>query len=333
MKAHRSGKHPATGIALALISLLLLGGLPIISDRKPDSFDALVFAGYVSLWQLVCSTPGFLLERRGRASRPPGEFTRLPAQRRLAVLMIATGVMFGLATAMYIQGVDRAGAVSFAIALQAYPVLAILWETLFLGRGKSRPELFFTAVMIAALYVAGTEGRWTIEGFSPWFLFALGVPLLWSVAHVTLKEVIDATGITPSQIVFSRLLISTIFLWAAALIAGGPHDLVAALGDRRFQAFAVVMGVVYYLELINWFYAVRHIDVSLASSITAPAPIVTMLIAAVFLGDSVEMYQIVVMTVVVASLLGLIRAGSRSRMNAARTIEVGIDAPVGSANL
>lgn len=305
-------KRPSIGIALALLSLALLGIMPIISDRKPDASPALAFACYLSLWQLVCSLPGFAMERQHRLGHSRNGVTG-SSRLRLRTLMIATGIIFGLSTLMYVQGVEKAGAVSFAIALQAYPVFSILWESLFLGRRKSPAELFFTGTMIVAVCFAGTGGGWTIEGFSFWFLFALGVPFLWSVAHVTLKEVIDATGITPHQIVFSRLLISTLFLWVVALSTHGPGYLLEPLSEERFQIFALVMGVVYYLELINWFYAVRHIAVSLASSITAPAPLVTMLIAALLFGEPVATYQIVAMGLVIGGMLGLINAGKERR--------------------
>ena len=71
------------------------------------------------------------------------------------------------------------------------------------------------------------------------------------------------------------------------------------------------MGLVYFLELIVWFYAVQHIDVSLASSITTPWPALTMVLAVIFLGNSVEIYQVVALVIVVACIYGLTLAGLR----------------------
>ena len=76
-----------------------------------------------------------------------------------------------------------------------------------------------------------------------------------------------------------------------------------------FQTMSAVMGLVYFLELIVWFYAVRHIDVSLASSITTPWPALTMVLAVAFLGDAIETYQIVALLIVVACIYGLTLAG------------------------
>ncbi|MCA8934258.1 MAG: EamA family transporter, partial [Rhodospirillaceae bacterium] len=62
-----------------------------------------------------------------------------------------------------------------------------------------------------------------------------------------------------------------------------------------------------------WFYAMRHIDVSVASSIAVPSPVLTMVLAIVFLGDRVEPYQVAALAVVIASLYGLLLAGMRKR--------------------
>jgi drug/metabolite transporter (DMT)-like permease len=73
------------------------------------------------------------------------------------------------------------------------------------------------------------------------------------------------------------------------------------------------MGLVFYLELVNWFYAVKHVDVSVASSITTPTPIITMVLAIIFLQESIEVYQINAMLIVFLSLYGLLYFGKRKR--------------------
>ena len=84
----------------------------------------------------------------------------------------------------------------------------------------------------------------------------------------------------------SRLIISGALLLAVALILGEGGGLLAVALDAGFQKAAFLLGLAYYLELIVWFNAIRHLDVSVASSVTVPTPAVTMLIAVVFLGDT-----------------------------------------------
>lgn len=301
-----------TGIALAFVCLGLLGVMPIIANSRPGDFGALGFAFLLSVWQTVFAIPLFAWGLRGRHRGVFGATLSGRQRRRTLWVALSTGVMFGLSTYLYVLGVEKAGAVSAAIAIQAYPVFAILWEALFLKRRKTIVELMLTGVLIGALYSLGTQGTGRVDGLSPWFLVALGVPFLWSVAHVIIKEELVHTPVTPAQVTFFRVLISTLFL-GLVIVAIGPSTGAAPLLRADFQLFAAVMGLVYYLELIVWFHAVRHIDVSLASSITTPWPALTMVLAVAFLGDRIEPYQIVAFAIVVLSIYGLLVAGLRKQ--------------------
>jgi drug/metabolite transporter (DMT)-like permease len=95
------------------------------------------------------------------------------------------------------------------------------------------------------------------------------------------------------------------------MVVSGPESILIDFGNVDFQQFALLMGAVYYLELVFWFYAVRHIDISVASSIAVPAPALTMVFAILFLNEDVETYQIVALFCVIASVYGLIFSGNR----------------------
>ena len=308
--------RPELGIAYAFVCLGILGTMPVIANSRPADFDALGFAFWLSLWQLLFSLP---LVLRELASQDKGIFSAHLSpdlKRRTIAIILATGVIFGLSTYVYVLAVEKAGAVSAAIAIQAYPLFAILWETIFLKRRKSPLELLFILMLLTALTYLATGGTWRIEGFSTWFLFALIVPFLWSVAHVIIKEVLDRTPITPAQVTFFRVLVSVGFLGVIALVVAGPGHMATEFSRFDFQTFALIMGLVYYLELIFWFYAVRHIDVSMASSITVPWPALTMVLAVLFLGEAVEVYHLVALGAVAVSLYGLLYAAGKKRRDA-----------------
>jgi len=304
--------NPKTGcgISLALVCLCILGTMPIIANSRPAEFGALSFALFLSIWQVIFGLPLLIWEL---CSQNKGIFSSGDEERRTArtvVVTLFTGAMFGGATYLYVLGVEKAGAVNAAIAIQAYPLFAILWETVFLRRRKTVVELVLTLALVVTLYYLGTKGSWKIEGFSVWFLVALGVPFLWSVAHVIIKEELGRTAITPAQVTFFRVAVSAVFL-AVVLAFVEPAGFWQTLGRAELQVFAAMMGLVYYVELVVWFYAVRHIDVSLASSITVPWPALTMVLAVIFLGDRIETYQLGAFIITAIVIYGLIAAGLR----------------------
>ncbi len=307
-----------TGVLLSFVCLCLLGLMPVITNSRPQTLNALNFALYLSLWQLVCSLPFFTKEITS-GNRGIFSATLTSRFRRKTILIIlVTGAIFGISTFVYVLSFEKAGTVSAAIAIQAYPLFAILWETLFLNRKKSPGELFFTLLLVLGLYYLATGGTWRIEGISLWFVFALLVPFLWSVAHIIIKEVLDKTPITPSQVTFFRVLVSSIILTAIAITVNGTESVLSGIKNLEFQKIAMLMGLVYYLELIIWFYAVKHIDVSLASSITTPAPALTMFLALTILHEPVQYYHLVTIFIVLISIYGILYAGKRKRDHALR---------------
>jgi drug/metabolite transporter (DMT)-like permease len=304
-------KNIRVGITLSFISLVLLGVMPIISNSRPMEISALNFALYLSIWQLLFSIPVLLIELRSTNRGIFDANLSSTLKKKTVSIILVTGAMFGVSTFAYVLSMEKAGAVSAAIAIQAYPLFAILWETLFLKRRKNKGELFFTVLLIIGLYYLATSATWKIEGLSYWFMFALSVPFIWSVAHVIIKEVLDKTPITPAQVTFFRVSISAIIIFAISVSVNGLNQVLNVMGDPVFQMYAALMGLVYYLELINWFYAVKHIDVSVASSITTPWPIVTMFLAIIFLRESVKNYQITTMIIVFISVYGILLAGKK----------------------
>ena len=306
-------KNIRTGIGLAFVSLVLLGIMPIITNSRPMEISALNFALFLSIWQLIFSIPVLLLELK---SSNRGIFeSNLSNQlkKRTISIILITGAMFGISTIAYVLSMEQAGAVSAAIAIQAYPLFAILWESLFLNRKKSWAELSFTFLLVIGLFYLGTNGTLKIEGLSLWFIFALSVPFIWSVAHIIIKEILDKTPITPAQVTFFRVLISSIMIFIISALVNSPGQVLDVIRNPVFQMYAGIMGLVYYLELINWFYAVKHIDVSIASSITTPWPIITVFLAIIFLKETITSYQVITMVIVFISLYGILLAGQRKR--------------------
>ena len=304
-------KNIRVGITLSFISLALLGVMPVISNSRPMEISALNFALYLSIWQLIFSIPVLLIELNSTNRGILDANLSSALKKKTVSIILVTGAMFGVSTFAYVLSMEKAGTVSAAIAIQAYPLFAILWETVFLKRKKSKEELFFTFLLIIGLYYLGTSGTWKIEGLSYWFIFALSVPFIWSVAHVIIKEVLDKTPITPAQVTFFRVSISAIIIFVISVSVSGLSQVLNLMGDPVFQMYAALMGLVYYLELINWFYAVKHVDVSVASSITTPWPIVTMVLAVIFLHESIKNYQVITMIVIFISVYGILLAGKR----------------------
>lgn len=304
MTANRS-----LGIGFAFVCLLILGVMPILAAGRPAGFDGLTFTLWLTFWQLVCAVPLFI--RESMAGQRAPKLGAMPPQRRTRTILIAllTSVIFSVSTWMYVVAAEKAGPVSMAIALQSYPLFAILLEAVFLGKRKRPVELALTGVILVALVYLTTNGTFLLSDVSWWSVYALGIPALWAIAHMLLRDVLTTTAVTPNQITVSRLIISGVLLLLVYFVFGESGGLAAGLLDPAFQLSALLLGVAYYAELIFWFHAMRHIDVSVASSIIVPAPALTMVIAVALGSAAIQPHQIVALAVIAAALYGLLLAG------------------------
>ena len=294
------------GIGYAFVCLFLLGFLPIITNSRPSELNALNFAFYLSLWELISSLPIFISELRGKSKGIFEKDVPLDIKRYTYQVMLVTGLLFTLATFLYVFSLEKAGTVSAAIAMQAYLPFTILMEALVFNKRKSRIELVFTLFLVGGLYYLGTLGTLAIQDFSVWFILALLVPLLWAVAHITIKRTIRTSPISPNQITFFRVLIASVVLFTVASFASSPVLVIQGLFNLNFQKFAILMGTVYYLELLFWYYSIRHVHLSVSSSITALSPVLTMILAVLILKEQVLTYQLIASGIVIVSLYGLL---------------------------
>ena len=301
------------GIILSVISLFLLGLLPIISNSRPSDLNALNYAFYLSFWQLICSIPFFIYESTKSNSGIFQKSADSKMRNKTLMIMGFTGIIFSISTFFYVFAIETAGTVSGSLAMSTYPLFSIFMEFLMFKKTRRTIEIFFTIIILVGIYYLGTEGSWLISDFSIWFGLALIVPFLWSIAHVIIKNSIDTSPITPSQITFIRVLIASIVLFGISSLVNGTGNVLEGLMNPEFQIIGFLMGIVYYLELINWFYAVKHIEVSVASTITTPAPLITMILALLILKEHIGLYQIIAMIIVFASLYGLLWAGKRKK--------------------
>lgn len=311
----------AVGVSLALVCLAILGVMPVLAGLNPAGVDGLTFTIAVTGWQLAAAMPLLLVERVRRKAAPataPASVPAAPRQgARAMAIALLTGCMFGLSTYMYVVAAQKIGAVNFVVLLQAYPLIALMLEALLMRSRKSAGEWAFTALIVAAIIYLMTQGTFRLSEMSWWSAYALVVPFLWALAHILLRPVLIAAQVSPNTVTVARLVISGAFLLALHA-AFGTKGALSALTQWSVLKAAMPLGIAYYLDLLAWFYAVRHIDVSLGSAFTVPAPAITMLITVYFLGGAIEPWQVAAMVVAVIGLYGLLVSARARQARAIR---------------
>jgi drug/metabolite transporter (DMT)-like permease len=299
-----------TGIVYAILCLILLGVMPILSASRPAGADGLIFTIGLTFWQFLFALPVTAAEAASGRARVS---LRQGLRGRQGLIALVTGAIFGVSTLCYVVAAERAGPVNLVIALQSYPFIAMVLEAAVQGKRRSLAEIGWTLLMVVALVFLITGGTFRAGDLSAWTAFALVIPVMWSVAHMMLKRVMETTQVTPNQVTISRLAISGLLLVLAQMAFGREGGLAGAFASFAFHKAALMMGLAYYLELLFWYSAMRHIDVSLGSSVTVPAPAITILVSVFLTGGTVALWQVAAMVVITLALYGLLWSGARKR--------------------
>ena len=79
--------------------------------------------------------------------------------------------------------------------------------------------------------------------------------------------------------------------------------------------YYVIMGIVYGFDLFAWYKVLSYFDVSKASVLAAPTPIITAFFA-IFLGEIFTIFHMIGMTIIIISIYFIVREkGERTSEN------------------
>ncbi|MHA1647159.1 MAG: DMT family transporter [Promethearchaeota archaeon] len=310
------------GLIFALVVLIGNGIHPIINNLRPETLDSFNFTFQMSLWEYIFAFFAVIIENKvnrpniSKGFQKPGFFGIKNKTTKLKVfgLILIIGLLFSVATYLYVEGLRRAGAISGSIALKISPVYAFIFGILFLNEKVNWKQLLITAIMLLGVYYIGTDGTFQIEIFSIWFGIMLFVPFLWSIGHTITKRLFHENLLTPNQIILFRTgIISTVMIiWL--IFTQGWHSFQSALLTPKYLWFSFLMGTTYFFMHFSWYNSIKKIDFSFASALVTPSPVVTSILAIIFLKDIMHLYQLIGMIWIFLSLYGLILVNKKKKM-------------------
>ncbi|WP_457557721.1 EamA family transporter [Candidatus Harpocratesius sp.] len=300
-----------SGILYALIVLIGNGIHPIINNSRPSSLEPIPFVLMMSFWEFIICLPFVIFERKNKKNVSSNNFLKIKELNdkmkfRLISKLIVIGILFTVAGFFYVEGMKKAGAIPSSIALKSSPIYALIIGTIFLKEKISFPQIFFTILMLTSLYYLGTNGTWYIGQFSIWFGVLLLVPLLWIIGHSLTKPLLESQTISPFQIILIRTGIMVLIFFFFSIIIYGFSSTVIRLVEFSMLKFSFFMGITYFFMHFSWYNSISTISISYASALVTPSPIITVVLATIFLGDSFEFYHLVGLITSIICLYGLI---------------------------
>jgi drug/metabolite transporter (DMT)-like permease len=233
-------------------------------------------------------------------------------RRTLLVVGLGGGALVALFEVSYQLAIAGVGVAGAAALLYTAPVMVALLGRLILGERLSRLRLFLAAVVSvgAALTVSGGEGASVADTSAPttWTGVAGGLMAAASYAGTTLLARAVVPSIGPVRFLFWEIAGGSIIL--GAILSMGRSDLLALpdMGAWVYVA-ALALGTVVGANLL-FFAALGRIDAVPTSIAATIEPVVGSLLALLLLGQNLDGWGWLGLTMVVSGVAGGYRASA-----------------------
>jgi len=227
-----------------------------------------------------------------------GTRRRWPRGRKLGLLAAMGGVGYVGQSLCFFLALDHASAGLVALLLYLYPFIVTLIGTALLGETMTR--LRAGAVATALLGTGLTIGN-GLAGSALGIALGIGAALIYSVYILVGSRVLQEED---------PLAAATVVMLAAAAVFGvwvaleAPHFPASATGWSSVLAIALLSTV---LAMVGFFAGLKRLGASDSATLSTLEPVVTFVLAGVFLDEPVTVIQVLGGMLVLGAVIALAR--------------------------
>lgn len=210
-----------------------------------------------------------------------------------------------LASGLFLFGAQLTSGINAAILLQTEPIYSIILGYWLLKEKITGRHLLATLAIIIGVSLVIYNGTFQINIGD---ILVILTPLCYQISHVLAKKTMKRVGVyvtSAAKYLYGGLmfiLLSTFFQANQFEILGGDNLIALTV-----LAFTWVAGI------LLWYGAIKRINLSKATALLSPYPIVSIIIAWPILGELPTVYQIVGLVFVMAGMLSMRKVKSEKR--------------------
>ena len=283
------------GLVCIFLSASGFGAMPIFAKfAYADGIDlpTLLFLRFMIAGSLMA----FVMVLRGMA---------WPRGRNFWVLVAMGGLGYAGQAFCYFGALQYATAGLTALLLYLYPVIVTLISALLFRRKLTRLRLLavFSALLGTGLAVGDSLG-----GSLTGIVLGVGSALIYSIYILVGERVTQSEDAIASGAV---VMLSGAVVYGMMVFIGGEPTWPATLGGWgavvSISLFSTVLAIVGFLA------AMQRLGAADAATFSTLEPIVTVLLAALFLGEKIGLCQALGGVIILAAVIVLARSGTTAR--------------------
>ena len=301
------------GIMFALISLFLVSFQPIVAIARPEVLDVYLFAAMTCIFIALFMLPLVLLERHKLNKQIQSDISKseentllLNGWKKHKKVLLYLGINFAIAQILFFAAYQLAGAINGSLAQQTMIIFGLLFGFFINHEKVSKTQILFSIVLLFGLTFAITQGSFNLLEFNIGVGLMMITAAIWMLAHAFTRPILDKEEITATQVVFIRNVISGTILISTYFIFF-PLSNINLLFDPINMFFFITIGFFYAFDVLYWYRAIQKIDISKASIIVSPMPILVAFFAYIILGEIFTIYHLIGTLIVIGSIIIIVR--------------------------
>jgi len=299
------------GLVFGVIGNFFVGFQPIIANSRPAALDAHIFASLTCLVEAVIFLPLIIIEKKVKIAKNNNANTNhsnsmIKTWRKNIWLFLFIGIIFGLNQLLFFIGYELAGEINGSLTQKTTVFFGLIFGFLILKERITKVQIIFSTILFLGLIFAISQGSFNLLTLSldilSGVLIMLLITCLWMFGHSITKPVFDRDEATPTQMVFIRNFLSGIILFSTYFLFF-PFKNISLLFVPINQLYYISMGVVYGAGLYCWYKTLSYLDVSKATILFSPTPIITAIFAALFVGKQFTIFHFIGSVIVILSIV------------------------------
>ncbi|MDP2926046.1 MAG: DMT family transporter [Nanoarchaeota archaeon] len=291
------------GTLLVLLTAMISGVSIVVNKFFVVKIDPLIFTAlralFIGLIFLIISLYVSKINKQKKINRVSWKY--------LILIGIIGG---GLAFWLFFTGLKITTAGRAAFLHKTLPIYAVILAVIFLKEKITKKQLIAMLIMLFGLILIElTNVSYDIRIGD---LLVLGATFLWAIENTISKKVMLEKE-SNWVVTFSRMFFGSLVLFAIIFIIG-KANLIFSLNSQQI-IYIIISGALLFLYVLTWYWGLKYINLSKASTILLIAPVISLILGFLWLNEQVFILQII------GSILILIGAFVIARIKSERKIE------------
>jgi drug/metabolite transporter (DMT)-like permease len=141
-------------------------------------------------------------------------------------------------------------------------------------------------------------------------MLVLGATILWAFENTISKKVMDKES--NWVVSFSRMFFGSLILFAIVFLMR-KTDLLLSLTSQQVL-YIIISGAFLFLYVLTWYWGLKYINLSKASTILLLAPVISLILGMIWLGEQVFILQIIGSVLILVGAFVITRIKSEKRI-------------------